>query len=193
MSERETVKVPARSMRAPTPSELMSVKFEDNPIEPPNIPTDETRSEKKARLARILDRGIINDRITIDLPSDLYGEWVRNDQLEIQRMQVLGFQVDHEYAPKSAIHNDGSGAAILGDVIFMTCDRETKEIIDEIRAEQYYAMNRKGREEDEYQTSADSLRPAHIIPTVESQERAARKQDILDAVRATDEQIQPAG
>src|SRR5690242_7548495 len=47
--------------------------------------TPAQRAERKARLATILDRGFVQDRLTVELPPDVHGEWVRNDPLEIQR------------------------------------------------------------------------------------------------------------
>lgn len=147
----------------------------------------ETREQRKAKLASILERGITHDRLSVDLPSDVYGEWVRNDEVEIYRMQTLGFQVDHEYASKRALHTDGNKTAVVGDVIFMTTSRENKELIDEVEAERVYRKhNPKKPKEDadfESQTKSDT---GGIIPTInESKQRSVRKEEIAAALNAT--------
>lgn len=99
--------------------------------------TNLDRAGKKARLATVLDRGMTADRLNVELPPNLYGEWIPADDNEIVRMQGMGFALDHEYAPKRALHGGGTGESRVGDVVFMTCPRETKELIDEIRHEKY--------------------------------------------------------
>src|SRR5262245_3511703 len=117
-----------------------------------------TRDERKARLASVLDRGIVADRLKVDLPSNLHGEWVFNDPTEIFRMEALGFKIDDVHAPKRALHSKGDSGSVVGDVIFMVCERETKDMIDEIRREQYARLNSKGpkqKEEKDYNKMVD--------------------------------------
>lgn len=106
--------------------------FSSEELQPP-----ESRKERKARLARILERGIIADRLAVDLPKDKYGEWVSDDPVEIARMQALGFEVDTEFAPNVSLHSSGTKAGKIGDVIHMICSRENKDILEEIRKENY--------------------------------------------------------
>lgn len=99
----------------------------------------ETRTAKKARLARVLERGFVGDRTVVDnLPPNLHGEWIARDVMAMERAKSLGFWVDTEYAPKRSLHSEGDrGQAIIGDTIFMVCLKEDKQLIDEIRYEQY--------------------------------------------------------
>lgn len=122
-----------------------------------------TKAEKKARLAQVLERGLTIDRLSVDLPPNLYGEWVPNDESEIARMQTMGFVMDTEYAPKRALHGSGTGEARVGDVVFMVTSAETKQLIDEIRQEKFIEThgrpNRdkrtaKQKEESEFQTGS---------------------------------------
>jgi hypothetical protein len=107
-----------------------------------------TRSQKKAKLVEVLDRGITVDRLKVDLPPELYGEWVPNDPGEIARMETLGFEIDKEYSPKRSLHGSGSGEGRVADVIFMTTSRETKELIDEIRNEKFIQMHGKANRDN---------------------------------------------
>jgi hypothetical protein len=159
---------------------------------------DMTRAEMKARLVQVLERGIVHDRMLVPLPADVHGEWARNDPLEIARMQTLGFEVDYEYAPRRALHSDGTGAAIVGDVIFMTCPRIIKEVIDEIRHEQFIRLNAPSQTKEDKEMIANTLRStgSEIGAFSESTTHIATEDDIRDTVREAlnkvAQQTQPA-
>ncbi|KKL28630.1 hypothetical protein LCGC14_2373230, partial [marine sediment metagenome] len=79
---------------------------------------DLTDAELEARLSRVLERGIIVDRTTVDLPEGVHGEWVCDDDSEIVRMQLMGFELDDKYAVTRSSHADGSGGtAKIGDIV----------------------------------------------------------------------------
>lgn len=143
----------------------------------------ESRSEKKARLATILDRGMVGDRLHVELPDDKYGEWVPNDKVEIYRMQSLGFEVDKEYAKRRALHNDGTeGISIVGDVIFMTCDRDTKDIMEEIKRENYDRVNslKGAKEEKDYSNNLkNTVTPSLVNSSTEIVDNDAIKDALL--------------
>src|SRR5690606_32565066 len=86
------------------------------------------KSERKARLARVLSRSSAIDHLTVNLPSDIYGEWVHNDPVSVAAKEALGFKVDDTYARDNAIHSGGTGPVKFSDVIFMTCPMELKEL-----------------------------------------------------------------
>lgn len=157
-----------------------------------------SRQERKAKLARILERGIVHDRLHVELPPDLHGEWIRKDPLEIKRMQTLGFWMDTEYAPKRALHSDGTGAAGVGDVVYMLCERERKEIIDELRHDQLIKMNgkpgdvnAKSKEELEFEANNKRETGGEIQGVFESKTHSARARDVADALQKIGEQTAP--
>ena len=155
----------------------------------PDVPLVESREQKKARFASVLDRGIVGDRLRVDLPDGLYGEWVPNDQMEVFRMETLGFKIDTEYARKRVLHSKGDAASYVGDCVYMTCPKENKEIIDEIRTEQYQRLNgpkSKQKEERDYSKQAETLQEVGIRPMVESSINAARKTDLEAALGVKD-------
>ena len=146
----------------------------------------ETRAEKKAKLIQVLSRGMAIDRLHIELPDELYGEWIPNDQAEIQRMELLGFDVDTEHAPSSKLHDTADGKTVLGDTVFMTCSSETHELLEEIRREEFIRANgtpgetaTTQKEEAEFDTAATRLG----MPVIEeSTSRVARKAEIEKAL-----------
>ncbi len=110
------------------------------------------KNEAKAKLVSVLSRGVLIDRQNVDLPPEVYGEWVPNDKTEIYRMEALGFKIDTEYACKRALHEGGEGGpSIIADTVFMTCPSYVKEVIEEIRVENYEAANspRGGKQKEE--------------------------------------------
>ena len=130
MSEERTVTVIGTNKTEKVAPEHASFSSEE-------LAVPESRIDRKARLARILERGIIADRLAVELPPDKYGEWVSNDAVDIARLQALGFEIDTEYAPKISLHSSGTKAGVIGDVIHMICSKENKDILEEIRKENY--------------------------------------------------------
>ncbi|KKL62621.1 hypothetical protein LCGC14_2183340, partial [marine sediment metagenome] len=47
---------------------------------------------RRARLATILERGRTVDRLHVELPEDVHGEWVPNEQKDILHYESLGFE-----------------------------------------------------------------------------------------------------
>ena len=142
-------------------------------------------ADKKAIIARVLERGIIIDRATVDLPDHLYGEWVSEDPTEISRMQLLGFELDSKYAVDRATNADGTGVAKIGDVVFMTAPMEVKEIIDAVRGEMYARANPtsdKQKEESDFARQADKAG----LPVIDEGDfDSAREDQIRSALGAT--------
>lgn len=143
-------------------------------------------AEKKSLIARVLERGIIIDRCTVDLPDGVYGEWVADDPVEISRMQLLGFEKDTKYASDRSTNAGADGVSKIGDVIYMTAPIEVKETIDMVRAEMYERANpvseKQQKEERDFQRLADKSG----LPVIdESDVASAREAEIRSALAAT--------
>ena len=148
------------------------------------VTPEETRQQKKARRAQVFDRGVVQDRLHVPLPDDLHGEWVPNNPIDINRKENLGFQIDRVHALKRKLHDKGDGMSTVGDVVFMTCSREDKEILDEIRKDRYDKLhkprNGKQAEERAFASNADP----ETIPMAESRVHDVRGGDITSAIKA---------
>lgn len=125
-----------------------------------------TKVEKRARLATILDRGFVHDRLVVELPRDKYGEWVNNEPMEITRMHSMGFEIDTEYANKRALHNGAGVGNVVGDVIFMTAPMEVKEIIDELRMAKFQELNGKPNRVNRTQKEESEFAENASLPTI---------------------------
>lgn len=152
----------------------------------PVVDTPETREAKKARLTRVLDRGLTADRLHVPLPPHIHGEWVPNDQSAIFEKEALGFRVDTEYAPKRTLHSKGDGKSIVGDTIFMTCEKENHDLILEIRNDQYQRLNHKGAVQKEEKDFNNLTRKEGLEPTNEGSIDSARKEEITKALGITE-------
>lgn len=94
-----------------------------------------------ALAVEILDRGVTYSRFQVDLPPDMHGEWVPKDALAIREMQTKGFQIDKQFANKNAIKEHSDIGNSVGDVVFMTCPKIWKDILDEEKHRRFVAMN----------------------------------------------------
>lgn len=141
---------------------------------------NETREQRRARLVSILDRGVVHDRLHVEVPPNKHVEWVRNTPLDVDAMKVLGFSIDTEFAVKRNIHSDGTSANVVGDVIAMVCDKEVKEDIDWARAERLKRVHnpRAGKAEREFQASVDP----EIQPSTNSSLRSVTLNEALAKV-----------
>ena len=146
------------------------------------------RAERKAKFARILERGVLVDRLAVDLPPNVHGEWCSNDPVEIERLRGLGFEIDTKYAPARRLHDKGTNESIVGDVIHMTCDMETWEILQEIRKEKFQELhgkpNDKGKVGPQIEERQFAASVGDSLPLIqEGDTRATSGAEILNAIK----------
>lgn len=156
----------------------------------------ETETQKRARFARVLERGFVVDRTSVVLPPHLHGEWVSKDPMDIERKKALGYWVDEEHAIRRSLHSDGSGGkeaksgpSFVGDTVYMVCQKEDFDLMEQIRQENYDKANGKPgethgtqKEEKEFKNRIErSDVPTPIIE--ESKERVARKAELEAALK----------
>lgn len=147
---------------------------------------DKSRAERKARLATVYQRGLVGDSLHVELPPDKHGEWVPRHDAAINRKLALGYSIDTEYAPKQkkSMHDKGDSGSHIVDVVFMTCPKETKELLDEIKLERFKDMHNpkagKQKEEKDFLRQAD----AETAPSATGSVAPAGIQNIADAIKA---------
>lgn len=101
-----------------------------------------SEQELDQHVAAVLDRGLTNARLKVDLPDDLIGEWVPDDAMAIYEKELLGFTKDTEYATRHALHSQ-NGEARLGDTIFMIAPKRLMDAIEKKRAKDYHDRHGK--------------------------------------------------
>jgi hypothetical protein len=96
-------------------------------------PTEEEKREYKRRLFESADRSYLNDRLNVDLPPHLYGEWIGTDDFSQYNAQQRGFVDGTEYLSKfNKLHETSDGRSVIGDVKFMVVDKWKHEAQQEI-------------------------------------------------------------
>ena len=91
---------------------------------------------RKARIAQMLTRGTMNDRLAdIDCPPDRRPVWVRETREDIAYYKGLGYRVETEFGRNFVDHDRGDNVARTGDCILMSIKREDYELIEEVEAE----------------------------------------------------------
>lgn len=124
-------------------------------------PSPEEVIEYRARLARIYDRGMVIDRLKVDgMPPEWYGEWHSGDELTRAAMDLKGFIVDTEFAPKSKLHDSGNLEGKAGDVIHYVMPRWKKIEMDKLIAKRYaenHSNKRQQKEEKDFSTAQSSI------------------------------------
>ncbi len=94
-------------------------------------PSEAEKRQHLARMVQVGSRGVVASRTNVNLPPELYGEWVdRMDVGRIHEYELMGFKVDTEYAANNRLHSDGTGVPLVGDTTFMTIPRWMKENLD---------------------------------------------------------------
>lgn len=96
-------------------------------------PTEEEKLQYKRRLLETADRSYLNDRLNVELPPDLHGEWVGTDDFSQYNAQQRGFIDGTEYLSKfNKIHDMADGRSIIGDVKFMVIPKWKYEAHQEV-------------------------------------------------------------
>lgn len=134
-----------------------------------------------ALAVEILDRGVTHSRFQVHLPPHLHGEWVPRDAIAVREYQSKGFKIDHEFANNNAIkEQSGEHGNVIGDVIFMTCPMNWKNILDAEKHKRFVEMNgspsdvRKAKaEENSYTNEAKKLEKYGIGNFQSSETRTA--------------------
>jgi len=99
------------------------------------------RASKKAKLAQVLDRGMVSARIAVKNPDpNKHYEWPRNTETDIDRWKALGFELEHDKKAsagnvKLGLHGQGDSRIVVGDAVLMSTSRENYEILEELKEE----------------------------------------------------------
>lgn len=192
--ERPILRVGASDIKSET--DLKSLVKEDVKKDSPEVQAAYNRAEKKKRLARVLERGMVGDRLQVELPPDVHGEWAPISRIEYYR--ALGYEIDTQFAKIRSLHSrpelGGLECSVVGDAVYMVQPMEDYLLWEELRAERYKQMNNKPKkdgqigqqEESNYSQQLDSLTEGAVgVPVIdESKAREARKEEIAAAAQA---------
>lgn len=113
----------------------------------------ETYEEKRARIAQILERGILNEKlraISEAAPDGYVAVFPRNTPEDIDRIRALGGRMakrEDLTREVSGLHGDGDESLRVGDVVMMLLDEDTAQIIDEVQEKNVEKKLARGKRE----------------------------------------------
>lgn len=123
--------------------------IEDTPTQREDLPIGEAKARlTKGQLAQILHRGVVNDRLSIKLPPNRVGYWIRDRQEDVDRIIALGGKMESaSQLGQKGLHGTGDDRIKIGDVIFMSLPRDVVDAIAEIDEENKRTLLTKGKNE----------------------------------------------
>ena len=141
-----------------------------------------SKAQRRARFVELRDRGVVNRRLTVNLPPDTYGEWIQNTPSAIDTAKAIGFEIDTKYAVNQGLHTNGAtGESVVGDVIHMIMPAELKQEIDEFDRERFNAQYNRRNSKDhtaenalirsQLQQEFAGIAPSQVETTVETNEQ----------------------
>jgi hypothetical protein len=137
----------------------------------------------KKRVAEVYERGVVGDRLHVELPPELVGQWVPNDTQAIYRMEALGYTIDTKFAPSRRLHDKGDGASYVGDVVHMIAPRIIRDIIDDVKRDRYnriHAKSGKQKEEKDFEANNAQVASAGIKTISDSRQHSV---DSIEEIR----------
>lgn len=98
-------------------------------------PTPEEIQAFKRRQVEIADRSFLNDRLNVNLPEGLHGEWVGRDDFSQYQAQSKGFIDGTEYLGQfNKLYETSDGKSAVGDVTFMVIPKWKQEAYEQHNA-----------------------------------------------------------
>jgi hypothetical protein len=133
------------------------------------------RKLKEGLRVNLLDRAAVSTALDLSwLPKGLSGQWCRNETLRINDLRALNYEVYKDNSIRGLHDANADGSVVVGDLILMTCSRENREIIDELRKEEYNQRhgkpgdNQLQLEEKAFMAEQNTLIGSHIGTANES-------------------------
>lgn len=134
-------------------------------------PTADEIAQFRARTIEAADRSWINDRLVVDLPEHLHGEWHSTDHGTQMISQATGFVDGSEYLSERNVIHDGPDGKTVGDVKFMVIPKWKYQVIQEEKLRE--ADRRSGLNAD-YQGDQDRALAQQIGLGVENERSTGR-------------------
>ena len=143
------------------------------------------KAELKKKVAEIYSRGVTADRLHVDLPEDVVGQWVPNNVTDIHRLETLGFVLDDKYAKSRRLHDKGDNYSYVGDVVHMIAPKIVRDVIDEVKRERYQSIHggKKKKEEKDFEAQQETLAGTGIGTIAGGGTVPVNTQAILDAIK----------
>ena len=120
--------------------------------------TKATRLAKKAKLAQVLERGMVNARLEVKDPDpNKHYMWARDEDTSIDRYKSLGYELEHR-GKTQGLHDKGDSRIVVGDAVLMSTSMENHDMLAEIKEDQH-AKRRNMSAKKEYVRMSKSRNP----------------------------------
>ena len=144
------------------------------PIDLKNLnPTPEEIAAYRKKQIEQADRSYLNDRLNVQLPEGLYGEWIGRDDFSQYQAKSKGFVDGSEYLGEfNKLYETADGKSAVGDVMFMVIPKWMHD--EQRRVADAFAAKRSGinaRDVDE----AEKLMATEMGLGVESGEKTTAR------------------
>lgn len=146
---------------------------------PTEKPTGEELTKLRAKKVSMLDRGMLNYNLKVDIPDHLHLEWGPNDPSYIRDMEEKGFIIDTKYSSEQMRTTPGR----IPDVIPFITQKWNKELQDEVvheRAQLKHGYRGEAKEGKIVQAEEKEVLGQAGLPVINES-----RQEILDASQLT--------
>ncbi len=102
-------------------------------------PTEEEILQYRRAQFEQADRSYLNDRLNVQLPEGLYGEWIGRDDFSQYQAKAKGFVDGSQYLGEfNKLYETSDGKSAVGDVVFMVIPKwmhdEQRRVADTLAA-----------------------------------------------------------
>lgn len=134
------------------------------------------REANRARLAQLLDQGLVTSRLDVTLNDGRVPQWVRETEGDITRYETLGYSLESvknvegmsDKDRMEKFHGTGDENVRVGDLVLMSTSPENHADIQLVRAERRKARVSSSLGVKAYRDQADKVKE---IPTVDQSVR----------------------
>lgn len=106
-------------------------------------PTQEEILAYRRKQIEMADRSYLNDRLNVNLPEGLHGEWIGRDDFSQYQAKAKGFVDGTEYLGEfNKLYETSDGKSAVGDVVFMVIPKW--QHIEQVRVAEAFAARRSG-------------------------------------------------
>lgn len=109
-----------------------AAKTTDTVPPPTSTPTEQEVKDFKRRLFETASRSYINDRLNVELPPDMHGEWIGVDDFSQYHASLKGFVDGAQYLTDNNKMFQRPDGSTLGDVRFMVIPKWKYEAMQEL-------------------------------------------------------------
>ena len=139
------------NMKVPSLKELNEKVEQEVELTPDEAAAYAIFKQKSAKIAQIMTRGIVNDKLQMIIdsavPEGRKGKFIRDNDDDILRYQNLFYTFDYKEGHTKGLHAEADGRIRVGDVVLMTISEDDLYILRESRKKRVEWKLDQGKQE----------------------------------------------